>query len=314
MKAGAPTWIKSLASFAHSLIAGVSPIAVLYLAALRCVIRGLPSHFRQRVLNSLATADWPASALGPREVVLASDTRILLHPHNGEFDFAAVLGGRMQYEQEVFKFLDLRMDQYDVVIEIGANVGVFTVYFGKKLEKTGGRVHAFEPSRMAYDRLRQNMAANGLKNISSYGVAVGAEAGVAFFYEPEGHLTNGSLVSGFAEQFSAQVKAEPVVVISAATLAQMLDARSRVLVKVDVEGSEAPLIRALAPLFQKVRPDILIEVLPEYEREINAAVCEATVDYLKFAITQDGLQAQETLHAIGGRDCFLMPLERGTRS
>lgn len=100
----------------------------------------------------MANVAWPESVLGPREVTLATNTQFKLQPHNGEFDFAALLGGRLHYENEVFTFLESRMNLYDAVIEIGSNVGVFTVYFGKKLEGRGGRVYAFEPSKKAYAR------------------------------------------------------------------------------------------------------------------------------------------------------------------
>jgi len=45
-------------------------------------------------------------------------------PHLGEFDFAAHICRRMKYEREVVSWLSDR--QYDFVIEIGANVGIYT--------------------------------------------------------------------------------------------------------------------------------------------------------------------------------------------
>lgn len=307
MSAASSGWIRGLAAMAHRLIAAMPPVAALYLALWRKIAAGLSNHRRQQVRNSMATVSWPDRALGPCAVTLAFNTQVRLHPHNGEFDFAAVIGGRLQYEHEVFNFLESRMNHYDAVIEIGANVGVFTVYFGKQLEGRGGRVYAFEPSRKAYARLLQNLSANNLSNVSSFNVAVGAETGFANFHEPEGHLTNGSLVSNFASQFSSKVKVARVLVLDAASLIDLIEGQLRVLVKIDVEGFEAPLLKAIAPFLQKVKPDVLLEVLPEFEAAIEEAVREAAPDYQRFAITPQGLQPQETLRAIGGRDCFLIP-------
>lgn len=312
MKTAAPLRIRQTASVLHRIAAGCAPVASLYLAFWRFVGKRLSQLRRTQLLNSLSSITWPENALEAQMVVLGAETPVKLHPHNGEFDFAAVLGGNLLYEQEVFHFLDSRIHQYDAVIEIGANVGVFTVYFGKRLQQTGGRVYAFEPSRRAFVRLVQNLSANNLPNVFCFGVAVGAETGFGSFHEPEGHLTNGSLVSAFAANFSGNVMSSPTVVLGASTLNGLLEPGKRVLLKIDVEGFEAPLITALSSLFEQFRPDVLLEVLPEYEAEIDSAVRSSAVSYQRFAITAEGLQHQSSLHAIGGRDCFLTPLERAT--
>lgn len=310
MNSGAPAWIKSLAVRWHRLLAVVPWAASLYLAALRWLTKRSSQHFREQILNSLAEVVWPDRLLGPREVTLAVDTKVLLHPHNGEFDFRALLGGPMRYEHEVFQFLDTRLQQYDTVIEIGANVGIFTLFLSKKLQDKGGRVFAFEPSQKVYSRLVRNLAVNGVANVACFGVAIGVETGFTNFYEPEGHLTNGSLVSEFAGCFSDQVRAVTVLVLGAAEVAALVTPEQRVLVKIDVEGFEASVIRALAPLFSKSRPDVLLEVLPEYEEQIEAAVLEAAPGYLRHAITPGGILPQRTLRAMDGRDCFLTPSEK----
>lgn len=146
--------------------------------------------------------------------------------------------------------------------------------------------------------------------MSCFDVAVGDETGFASFHEPEGHLTNGSLVSNFASLFSDKVNATRVLVLNAAALVELIEDQQRVLVKIDVEGFEAPLLRAITPLIKRVRPDMLLEVLPDFETVIDEAVREAAPDYQRFANTPLGLQPQDSLHAIGGRDCFLIPPER----
>jgi FkbM family methyltransferase len=204
------------------------------------------------------------------------------------------------------------MGQYDAVIEIGANVGVFTLYFGSKMKPKGGRVFAFEPSQKAFTRLVQNLSENQLADVCCLNVAVGDKTEFATFHEPEGHLTNGSLISDFAGNFNQNIKATQVLVLNAADLAGLVSPEKRVLLKIDAEGYEAPLIRALSPFVQRIQPDIMLEVLPEFEAEIDASVRDAAVGYQRFAITAQGLQHQSSLHAIGGRDCFLTPGHRAT--
>ena len=307
MSAGAPSWIKEASACLHRLAAVSRFGSRCHLALCRLVAARLPVFRQRQLLNSLAGVRWPEAALRPQTVVVGKDTEIRLYPHNGESDFAAVLGGDLEYEEEVFKFLDARAAVYDVVVEIGANVGLFTLYFGRQLFANGGRVYAFEPSRQAFSRLLSNLDLNALPNVFPINAAVGAKTGFEEFHEPEGHLTNGSLVGGFAAKFSESVRSVPVLVVDAALLHGLVKEARRVLIKIDVEGYEAQVLRALAPLVASKRPDILLEVLPEFEVEIGEAVLYAAPGYEMHAITAQGLQRQSTLKAVGGRDCFLTP-------
>ena len=132
-----------------------------------------------------------------REVIVGSATKINLVPHLGEFDEAGLFAKQLGYEDASFKWLDANApDSYDLIIEIGANVGVFTVFFDA-LARRGSRLRrviAFEPSREAYGRLLSNLRANGTTMVVPFNAAVGVSSGFQMFYEPEGHLTNGSFL------------------------------------------------------------------------------------------------------------------------
>lgn len=305
----APAALVRAATCWHRLMAATVLTARLYLGCVSLLAPRLSARRRQQWLNSLRTTRWPEASLQPRHVRLGSSgAQVRLMPHEGEFDFAVLLGGRLDYEREVFEFLEERVSRYDSIIEIGANVGVFTCLFGIRMAESGGNVFAFEPAPKAYARLLENLRLNGLERVRTFNAAVGRGTGFQSFFEPEGHLTNGSLVEDFAHQFSGTVKSRPVLVVDASLLQSLLGGGGRVLVKVDVEGYEAEVIEALAPVLRSHRPDLLLEVLPEYAARIEAALSNAGVRYEYHAITPRGLLAQEALRAVDGRDCFLCPL------
>ncbi|GAB5506738.1 MAG: hypothetical protein Rhirs2KO_19010 [Rhizobiaceae bacterium] len=60
------------------------------------------------------------------------------------------------------------------ILDIGANVGVYSVLFGRAAHK--GRVHAFEPTS-TISKLNANLSANDVANVTTYEIAVGSRSG-----------------------------------------------------------------------------------------------------------------------------------------
>ncbi len=292
----------------HSLIARSTVLSRLYLTLCRHLPPLRLPALRRRAINIISMINWPAAALGPRLIHVGRSSEFYLKPHNHEFDIEAVLGGQLSYEPEVFAFLDKVATSYDTVIEIGANVGIFTVYFSKRLmtENPNARIFAFEPSNEAYKRLRENLELNGAtENVTSFNAAIGVNTGFARFYEPRGHLTNGSLKISFASYFDEHPVSYWIVTLAGSSLLELLSGAKRVLLKIDVEGFEAEVLRSLEPVIAQLRPDILIEVLPGFEDAISAAIDFAAFGYRFYGLTPDGLRAIDHLRAVDGRDCFL---------
>jgi FkbM family methyltransferase len=183
-------------------------------------------------------------------------------------------------------------------------VGVFSIYFAKQLQGRG-EVYAFDPSRKVYQRLLQNVEANSVSNLHTFNSAVGDKTQFAMFAEPEGHLTNGSLVESFASQFSQQIKKSPVQVIAADEVAGLLSDHKRVLIKIDTEGFEAQVLSALGPILREKKPDLIIEVLPEFVDDLNGVELLWQLGYQPASITPEGLVPSDRFVAKHWRDCFL---------
>lgn len=60
----------------------------------------------------------------------------------------------------------------DLVLDVGANIGGFTVPLAERVGASG-EVHAFEPFRRVYQHLNANVALNGLSNVFAHNVALG---------------------------------------------------------------------------------------------------------------------------------------------
>jgi FkbM family methyltransferase len=279
-------WIKRLALGWHKLLSGhLMTIAPAYFALLRLCDRLSGGRYRSFLLNSLREVKWPQKLLKARKIVLPSGRRIVLHPHNDEIDFEALLGS-LRYEPQVFDYLEQNLAGYGCFLEIGANVGVFTNFVVEKarVESLPLQIVALEPSPEAYFRLRQNLAANHLDaaqshttssySLQTYQAAATPHTGLVEFFEPDGHLTNGSLVRDFAAHFASQPQSRWVLGIGPEDLLKMLKPDQKLLIKIDIEGFEATLIRAWAALFSRCSLDLVIEVLPEMQQEIYDALAQ----------------------------------------
>ncbi len=66
-----------------------------------------------------------------------------------------LLGG---FQKHVSNNKYISLDEDDVIFDVGANVGIMTLYFAQKVKK--GKVFAFEPTHYAYQKLERNIAIN----------------------------------------------------------------------------------------------------------------------------------------------------------
>lgn len=243
---------------------------------------------------------WPALAFAARSVVVGEATRIKLIPHFLEFDQAVLFRKRLDYEAEVFRWLEREaVDRYDAVIEIGANVGAYSVFFDA-LIKARRRcrlqtIVSFEPSLEAFRRLLANLEANEATFVQPFRAAVADVSGFRNFFEPRNHLTNGSLIESFAQIFSDDVDRRLVSTHGVADLEFFFGAQQKLLLKLDVEGYEAELLCALQDIIVRYRPDLIIEVLPGTPAEVEAMPWMAT--YQRYLIAPGGPQRRSKLTA-----------------
>jgi FkbM family methyltransferase len=258
-----------------------------------------------RIYNTLCHIDWPRIDLPAFPVRVGNGTLVRLHPHVGEFDLQVLVSRSLVYEHELATWLESRVAQYDVIVEIGANVGVFTTLFGVRA-KPNARILAFEPSRVAFQRLLANLGANDLTNVTALNAAVGMHTGLTTLFEPLNHLTNGSLDPSFASRFSEHVTAVPTVCTSGADLTDLVPDRGKTLLKIDIEGAEALVLSGLRSFICDRQPDLVIEVLPGYE----AAIAEAIrgLPYQLHAFTKRGPERRARLEASIHRDWWLQPV------
>ena len=287
----------------RNLARGPALFSKYYIEVISLISRNvLPVALAIRVRNSICghQIEWPHTEFSARAVELGNGTTVLLRPHIGEFDEGALFFRKLEYEASVFRWLSENApDQYDTVIEVGANVGVYTCFFDSLIRAEPHmrlkQVFAFEPSQEAFRRLMANLAANNAQSIRPFNCALGDSMGFITFFEPPGHLTNGSFIRDFAAGFSQDVQSHSVICLEAAELGKLLQGTEKALIKIDVEGYEPQLLGAMREIIDRYEPDLLIEVLPDTVDAINSIAFLQS--YYRFLITDAGLLQHPKVHA-----------------
>lgn len=136
-----------------------------------------------------------------------------------------------------------------------------------------GRVVALEASPQFHQRLVAHTDLNGCVNVRAVNTAVSdRDEALTFILASSSNL-------GAASMVPYDGPAESVFTVDARPLTELLEpteiAAARV-VKVDVEGAEGRVVRGLATLLDRLRPDaeIVVEVTPDRMRRIGDDVDE----------------------------------------
>ncbi len=146
----------------------------------------------------------------------------------------------------------------DCFIDIGANLGLFTMVASRHLGPEG-RVVAFEPNQTTFADLAGNLAANNCTNVVTVCAGVSnATARVAFDPGPAGH-------SGIAH--ISESGSSAIMVLGSQQVADLIlnvAAGRRITIKIDVEGHENQVIEALMPLLGEAQvTKMIVEVDPD---------------------------------------------------
>jgi FkbM family methyltransferase len=141
-----------------------------------------------------------------------------------------------------------------IVLDIGANIGLFSVALG--LARPNAVVHAFEPVPETFRALQQNLQANGVGNVVAHRAAVSDNPGVIRFTA----TNRGSQANHVARP------GEPAIEVPCRTLDEFVAANGlgRIdFLKVDVEGYEPWVFRgAKETLGAGLVKLMLLEIIP----------------------------------------------------
>jgi FkbM family methyltransferase len=155
------------------------------------------------------------------------------------------------YEENTASLFEALIRPGDTVVDVGANLGFFTLLFSSLVGETGA-VIACEPMPLALERLRRHLALNEAKNVTLHAVAVSSTNGEARFYlGPPEHTSISSLNP---REHAAEV------IVSCRRLDDLLAGRHVDFIKIDVEGAEADVLEGAEETLRRGVRNIVAEV------------------------------------------------------
>jgi FkbM family methyltransferase len=165
-----------------------------------------------------------------------------------EFDypFDSVVGAHLfisgKFEDKEMSWVRQTLKPGNIVFDIGANGGIYTVAAAKAVGSSG-HVYAFEPGRRELELLRNNIIKNNLSNVTVVERAVSDKTSSADFV-----VSQDGAMNSLAENSHAHQKVIYHIEVKTISLNEFVDEYnvSKVdFVKIDVEGAEHLVFRGM---------------------------------------------------------------------
>ncbi len=160
------------------------------------------------------------------------------------------------YEDSELLFMKHILKDGSVFIDIGANIGLYSLV-ASKIVKKNGSIYAFEPYPKNREAFNENIALNNFKNIVVENFAIAEKEGeIALFYNMDN--ANLGMVSAYVTDLDNAVK---VKTISLDNYVKNQHITKIDFIKLDIEGGEYTALLGMQEVLTNLSPILMIEIL-----------------------------------------------------
>lgn len=186
-----------------------------------------------------------------------------------------------EWESATTKLFRKLIKKWDVVIDLGANIGYFTL-LSARLVGEQGRVYSFEPEPKNFKYLKKNIELNGYKNVFPQNKAVSDKNGKIKLYichYDSGHHTINQHkgIDSYKPDFKDK---EEFVEIETVRLDDFLEGREQKVdvMKIDIEGAE---MLALSGMDKTIKQNKTLKIFVEFFPLLLKEMGVAPEDFLR---------------------------------
>ncbi|NLF31684.1 MAG: FkbM family methyltransferase [Planctomycetes bacterium] len=222
---------------------------------------------RWRLLRWIDARHEAVSRLAPGVVRLRRGIRMWLDPRDFVSRDLYIAG---EYEPPVARVFDALVRPDDVVFDVGANIGFFSLLSARRIRSAAGsgQVHAFEASPPIQDLLRRNLALNNADNVTLHPLAVCDHDGTAQFHTAAGDYL------GLSSLRALDGSSTTTHTVRCARPDSLRDLPPPTLLKIDVEGAEMQVLQGARGCIDAGQPWIIFELTDAYLRQMGSSSTE----------------------------------------
>jgi FkbM family methyltransferase len=163
-------------------------------------------------------------------------------------------------------------------VDIGANQGEYTIFAAKRLIQ--GQVISFEPLSTSYNHLKENIKLNQFNNVMTYNFALSDTKGYAKIYTSDDLEIHSSFNEGLSSLYQSNYRNALLEKVEVEVFDRVWKNHNNLsldIIKIDVEGSELPVLKGAINTIKKYKPLIILEINEETFQEAGYAKDELII-------------------------------------
>jgi FkbM family methyltransferase len=185
------------------------------------------------------------------------------------------------WEPEETSFFESRLRSGDVVLDIGANIGWFSLVAAKHIGNSG-KVHAFEPRTETAKMLRRTVAQNLLSStIHVWEYALADKAEELNLSWGNNTINPGNSFISRSSDDNTSVAEHTSQKVLACKLDDLLPDVAPNIIKIDVEGAEPRALLGAKNAIARKKPVILSELFPEQLKRVSGKTPVAFISQME---------------------------------
>lgn len=166
------------------------------------------------------------------------------------------------FEPNEFKVINKILKPGMTFLDVGANMGLYTIFASKKVGKSG-LVISIEPSSREFERLQSNVEINQLQNVRMMQTAVSRLEGNADLLVATNDHAGHNTLGNFAYDGIILKQKEHVTVKTIDNIVSELGLQSLDVIKMDIEGSEFLALEGAERTLKNFKPTLMLELFNE---------------------------------------------------
>ncbi len=222
--------------------------------------------FRQSPIKVISRIiKWQFLRVFNQPTLLNFDNSIWIKLYTDDDDVATRTYYFDYHEPKIFSFLNKYLKDGMTYVDVGANIGVYTLFAAKRVGR--GKVFAFEPQPKTFNRLIENIQLSKLKNIIAEQAAVG---------EKEGEIEIVTNDKYSSVSYTKHINSDSAALNRCKII--KLDAYFEALnhidyLKIDVEGFEFYVLKGAEQMLKTKIPSIIqLELIEKFQNRSGSSI------------------------------------------